>query len=357
MNNKKKWIVTAVVLAVFILAGLIYRSYSGTGSADADAPAPPPRRNVLTVNAEVIRERYVSDAIHPVGTLLPDEEVDLAFETSGIIESIHFEEGTYVRKGDLLAKVNDKPLQAQLARYEAQLQLAEDRVYRQSALLQKDAVSQEAYEQAKTELAILKADIDQVKANIALTELRAPFDGLIGLRYVSEGAYVSPSVGIANLTKLSPLKIDFSVPERYASFIRRGTNIVFEVDGSLVKYNATVYATESQVDVATRTLPVRAMFQNPNNDLLPGRSVYIDIKMVEISNAIAVPSEALVPEMGVDKVYLYKSGKAQPVEVTTGIRTDSHVQILRGLHVGDTLITSGTLQLRTGLEVVLDQID
>ena len=119
---------------------------------------------------------------------------------------------------------------AQLSRYEAQLKLAEDRVYRQSALLKKDAVSQEAYEQARTELAMLNADIDIVKSNIALTELRAPFDGVIGLRNVSEGAYASPSVVVAKLTKISPLKIDLFVPERYASQIRPGTPLSFTVE-------------------------------------------------------------------------------------------------------------------------------
>ena len=169
-----------------------------------------------------MRPQTLTDGITSVGSLLPDEEVDLSFETSGKIVSINFQEGSTVRKGELLAKVNDKPLLAQLSRYEAQLKLAEDRVYRQSALLEKDAVSQEAYEQARTELAMLNADIDIVRSNIALTELHAPFDGVIGLRNVSEGAYASPSVVVAKLTKIKPLKIDLSVPERYASQIKPG---------------------------------------------------------------------------------------------------------------------------------------
>ena len=147
----------------------------------------PRKKSVLNVNGLVVRPQSLADGITMVGNLLPDEEVDLSFETSGKIVEINFKEGSIVRKGELLAKVNDKPLLAQLSRYEAQLKLAEDRVYRQSALLEKDAVSQEAYEQASTELAMLNADIDIVKANIALTELRAPFDGIIGLRNVPGG--------------------------------------------------------------------------------------------------------------------------------------------------------------------------
>lgn len=131
-----------------------------------------------------------------------------------------FEEGSFVKKGQLLAKVNDRPLQAQLQRLVSQLKLAEDRVFRQNALLERDAVSKEAYEQVKTELATLNADIDLIESNIAQTELRAPFDGVIGLRQVSVGTYASPTTIVAKLTKISPLKVEFAVPERYANDVK-----------------------------------------------------------------------------------------------------------------------------------------
>ena len=230
--KKKKWIITSVILVVFCAGLFVYNHYRGSSSAADPAEISIPRKNsVLNVNGLVVRPQTLTDGITSVGSLLPDEEVDLSFETSGKIVSINFQEGSTVRKGELLAKVNDKPLLAQLSRYEAQLKLAEDRVYRQSALLEKDAVSLEAYEQARTELAMLNADIDIVRSNIALTELHAPFDGVIGLRNVSEGAYASPSVVVAKLTKIKPLKIDLSVPERYASQIKPGTRLTFTVEG------------------------------------------------------------------------------------------------------------------------------
>ena len=348
MNKKKKWIITAVILAVFCAGLGIYNYYGSRAVSEDDAGrTPSPRaKNILNVNGTVIRTQPLTDGITTVGNLLPDEEVDLSFETSGKIVAINFQEGATVRKGELLAKVNDKPLLAQLSRYEAQLKLAEDRVYRQSALLEK-----------RTELAMLNADIDIVKSNIDLTELRAPFDGIIGLRNVSEGAYASPSVVVAKLTKISPLKIDFFVPERYASQIRPGTNLSFTIEGRQERFEATVYATESQVDVTTRTLAVRARYPNARGRLLPGRFATVEIRMHEIPDAIAVPTEAIVPEMGIDKVFLYRNGKAHAVEVTTGLRTESSIQIINGLNVGDTLITSGTLQLREGLPVRLDNLD
>ena len=361
MNKKKKWIITAVILVVFCLALGLYNLMNGKGAAepDADAAVVPRRASILNVNGLVIRPQQLTDGITTVGNLLPDEEVDLSFETSGKIVAINFREGTAVKKGDLLAKVNDQPLLAQLRRYEAQLKLAEDRVYRQSALLEKDAVSQEAYEQVTTEYEKLMADIDLVKANILQTELRAPFDGIIGLRSVSEGAYVSPTTVITKLTKISPLKIEFSIPERYANDVSNGTTIVFRLedsDGIMRDYNARVYAVESKMDMTTRTLKVRATYPNTNETIFPGRYTSVEITKREIMNALAIPSEALIPEMGKNVVYLYKNGVADPAEIEIGLRTESHVQVLKGLQPGDTLITSGVMQLRTGMNVTIDNL-
>ena len=313
-------------------------------------------RKALNVTAEVIKPRTLTDEIIISGELLPDEEVNLSFESSGKIIRIDFDEGSHVTKGQLLAKVNDGPLQAQLKKLEAQLQLAQDRVYRQSALLEKDAVSKEAYEEAQTNLASLKADIDLVKENIAQTELRAPFDGIIGLRQVSEGAYASMGTVVATLTKITPLKIQFAVPERYAGAIKPGMKLDFNIEGRQGELNASIYATESKVDRTTHTLPVRALYANTRGELLPGRFTNIHLKTQEIENAIAIPTECIVPEMGIDKVFLYKNGKAQPVAITKGIRNEARVQVLSGLSYGDTIITSGTMQLRMGLAVTLDEV-
>jgi membrane fusion protein (multidrug efflux system) len=357
----RKWIITAILIIVICAIGGGYKYYTTHHAPTADkggaTQTSTPARNILNVNGLVIASQSLTDDISMTGNLLPDEEVDLTFETSGKIVEINFKEGTAVRKGDLLAKVNDKPLVAQLARYEAQLKLAQDRVYRQSALLKKDAVSQEALEQAQTELAKLNAEIEIINSNIALTELRAPFDGIIGLRNVSEGAYASPNVVVAKLTKISPLKIDMYIPERYADQIKIGTPLTFTVEGQNTTYRAEVYAKESEVDMTTRTLAVRAIYPNKNGRLMPGRFIAARIRMQDIPNAIAIPTEAIVPEMGIDKVYLYRNGKAQSVAVKTGLRTDALIHIVEGLSVGDTIITSGTLQLREDLPVKLDIIE
>ena len=313
-------------------------------------------KKALNINAVVVRPRMLTDEVPIIGSLIPDEEVNLSFETSGKIVEINFEEGTTVQKGQLLAKVNDRPLQAQLQRLVSQLKLAEDRVFRQDALLKRDAVSQEAYEQVKTELATLNADIESVEAQIAQTELRAPFDGIIGLRQVSVGTYASPTTIVAKLTKISPLKLEFSASERYARDIQVGTNLTFTLEGSLDTYHAQVYARESSLDINTHTLTVRALYPNPSG-IMPGRYASITLKRQEYKDALAIPSQAIVPEMGKDKVFLYRSGKAEPVEIVTGIRTDALVQAVKGLAAGDTVIISGTQQLRTGMDVTIDHIE
>lgn len=360
MNKKVKWGII-IVIGAGIIGGGIYtqlpKENKELTAADMVMTGQRGGKKILNVNAKIIKPQLLKDEIQISGSLLPDEEVDLSFETSGKIVEINFEEGSFVKKGQLLAKVNDRPLQAQLQRLVSQLKLAEDRVFRQNALLERDAVSKEAYEQVKTDLATLNADIDLVKANILQTEMRAPFDGVIGLRQVSIGTYASPTTIVAKLTKISPLKVEFSVPERYAGDVKTGAGLDFTLEGKLNTLHATVYARESKIDPTTHTLTIRALYPNTNGSVLPGRYASIKLNKEEIDNAIAVPSEAIVPEMGKDKVFLYRSGKAEPVEITTGIRTESEVQVVQGLNVGDTIIISGTLQLRTGLPVTLDNIN
>lgn len=358
MDKRIKWGIIVLVGAGLTALGIhTFTPGENKELAAAEKKSPVDKNKALNVNAKIIKPHLLTDQLFVSGKLMPDEEVDLSFETSGKITSIEFTEGSFVSKGQLLAKVNDSQLQAQLKRLEAQMPLAEDRVFRQNALLQRDAVSKEAYEQVKTELATLNADIENVKANIAMTELRAPFDGIIGLRQVSLGAYASPTTVIAKLTKITPLKVEFAVPERYARQIQKGTNLTFKIEGRLETFNSQVYATESRINEETHTLTVRALYPNRNGELLPGRYADIALKQQEIQDAIAIPSEAIVPEIGKNKVFLYRSGLAEPVDVEIGIRTEAEVQVLKGLSAGDTILTSGTLQLRTGMPVILDQIN
>lgn len=319
--------------------------------------AKPKDSKKLHVNAIVLTHQQLIDSYRTKGQLLPDEEIDLSFETSGKITNIYFKEGTFVKKGTILAKVNDKPLLAELKKLEAQIPLARERVNRQKTLLEKDAVSQEAYQAVTTDLDKLEADIELVKAHIAQTELRAPFDGIVGLRKVSEGAFANTGTSLARLTKISPIKIDFSVNEKHSNNIKPGTVINFSIEGDQKSYTAKVYAVETTLDEKTLSLKARALYANSLGKLKPGHSASIEIVLREINNAVVIPSIASVAEMGRDIAYIYKNGKAKQVELKKGLRTASSVQVIDGLSVGDTLLVTGVMQLRDGSAVVLDEID
>ena len=362
MTKPVKWALIGVIL-LLIIGMIAYPYIKQKFQADENTLTPPSalsqRRNPIGINAVVMKRQSLTDKIFQTGTAIPDEEVNLSFESSGKITDIFFQEGIPVKKGDLLAKINDKPLQAELKKLEAQIPLAQERVTRQGTLLEKEAVSQEAYEQVTTALEVLQADIELVKARIIQTELRAPFDGIVGLRQVSEGAYATPTTVIVNLTRISPLKIEFSIPERFVSDITNGTNITFfmeDVSQRMHQYNAKVYAVESKVELETRTLNVRAIFPNERQTILPGRLLNVEIVTKEIENALTVPSEAVIPEMGKYIVYVYKNGNARATEINMGLRTEKFVQVLEGLNQGDTVITTGVMQLRTGMKVLIDNL-
>lgn len=360
MNKKTKWGI--VVIMVCIVAFLAIRKFMPQQNSEIKGPEKTGKqkggdgKKPLNVKSVILRRTSMSDGIYVNGNILPDEEVNLSFETSGKITHIYFKEGTKVQKGELLAKINDAPLQAQLKELEAKLKLTNDRVYRQNELLKKEAVSKEALQEAESNLAQLNAEIDQKKALIEQTELRAPFNGIIGLRKVSQGAYASPTTEVATLTCMQPLKIEFAVPERYTSELKAGSKINFTIEGRLDTLTATVYANNSRVDTETHTYTMRAHYPNEKGDILPGRYASISIKTATKDDALAVPSEAIIAEMGIDKVFIYQGGKAVSRSVRKGIRNSSQVQIIEGLNEGDTIITTGIMQLREGQDVTLDVV-
>lgn len=360
MNKKTRIIVIAAT--VLFIVGLIFlpkikKQFSGNSKQVVPSKQAQGRgQQQLSVTGTVLEPQTLqTDLYFAKGLLLPDEEVNLSFETSGKITEIHFKEGTFVNKGTLLAKVNDAPLQAELKKLEAQLPLAEDRLYRQKTLLEKDAISQETYQTVMTELEKLKADLELIKSRIDQTELRAPFSGVIGLRQVSPGTYASPTTVVSKLTKISPLKLEFSMNENQVSQIRPGTKVSFTVTNDLTVYDADVYAVESNLDPKTLTLKARARYANTDGKLKPGLAATLETLLSETENALVIPSISSIAEMGRDIVYIYKDGVAHEVEITKGQRTSSSVEVVSGLQPGDTVLITGVMQLRDGLPVNISE--
>lgn len=307
----------------------------------------------VAVASFVVGPQMIRDRINTTGTILPNEIVDLSTEASGKVIALYFEEGRSVQQGDLLLKINDSELQARLRTAELRLLLAQDIERRQRSLLQSQGLSQAEYDISATELSVQKVSVDLIKAQIDKTELRAPFSGVIGLRYVSEGSYITNASRIATLQDIDPIKIEFSIPERHASRVEIGDAINFTVEGYEGTYQGVIYAFEPLIQQDTRSLRLRARSPNLTTRLLPGSFANVELVFEEIEDAIAVPSVAIIPELGGAKVYLYRGGRVAPVQVETGIRMRANVQITSGLAVGDTVITSGLQLIFPGMPVRL----
>jgi membrane fusion protein (multidrug efflux system) len=313
------------------------------GKKGGSAPASP-------VNIFVAQKQKFNEQIISTGTALANEEASLMPELAGKVIRIYFSEGTFVKRNTLLVKINDADLRAQLNKVEQQIKLSEQKQQRQKQLLDINGVSQEGYDIAVNETNGFKSDRDLLHAQIMKTEIRAPFDGVIGLKNISEGSYVTPASVVATIQQLTPMKIDFSVPEKYMELVKKGDPVNFSTEGIQGVFKAKVFAIEPKIDLATRTLKIRALCYDHQNKLLPG--AFVKVNMVkESSNSILIPTEALIPEQKGYKVFFYRNGKAVAGAVTPGTRTDSQIVILKGIEESDTIITTGIMQLKNEMPV------
>ena len=354
----KKSLITVAVVAVVILLLALPKMKFFKGS-DATMPPGPggARGGKLSVDALIIVPAPLDNKLNVTGSVLPNESLELKSEVSGKIISILFNEGKQVKKGDLLIQMNDDEIAAQLEKQRYNQKLNEDNEFRQRKLLEKDAISQEEYDNALNRLNTTVADIRLLEAQLAKTRIQAPFDGVIGLRFVSEGAYISPNNVIATLYNISPAKLEFAVPGRYSTQVAPGKKIRFTIENDLQVYEGQVYAIEPRIDPSTRTLKIRALAENRRGNLLPGQFVKVELILESLANAILVPTEAVIPEQAGKKVFIMENGKAKEVFIETGIRTANSLEVLSGLKPNDTLLTTGILQLRAGMEVQIAKFD
>jgi len=311
----------------------------------------------LPVTGTIAKPSYLTNGIRSAGSLLANEEVDIVGKVSGKVTAVYFKEGSKVKKGDLLVKIYDEDLQAQLRRSEIQEKMLSEKLERQRVLLSKDAVSREAFDQLQTDYNVILADINLLKVRIAETEVRAPFDGVIGFRYVSEGTYVTPQVKIAHLFDQSILKLEFAINEKYVSENLMGKKISFETEGYSDEFFATVYAVDYRIDQTTRTIGLRARYDNRTGKLVPGMYASLTLITDEKMNALQVPTEAIVPEMNEKKIWVARNGRAELIPVVTGARTASAIEVISGLAAGDTVLTTGLIQLRPNMAVRVNITD
>jgi membrane fusion protein (multidrug efflux system) len=335
-----------LLIAALLFLGFVgYRIKENTSENDK-GKGKADQKSSLQVNAIVISEKDFANTISVSGSIEANEQIEIRSEVSGIVEKIYFTEGSNVKKGQLLFKVNDAELRAQIAQANTRQNLAGENERRAKLLLEKEAISQEEYDIASAEFRSLKSQTQLIQSQLAKTSVKAPFSGKVGLRNISPGAYVTPTTVISSLVNTNPLKITFSVPEKYAGDIAVNTEISFTVSGSNETFKALIYALEPSIDAMTRTLLVRAKAENKDEKLFPGTYANVSLPLKEIKNAILIPTEAVIPVQNGKKVFISENGIAKPVMVETGTRTEESILVLTGLKAGDTLITSGMMSLK-----------
>ncbi|PWN07735.1 efflux RND transporter periplasmic adaptor subunit [Rhodohalobacter mucosus] len=348
-----------ITLVLVVIGALSYPKITSLFGEDAGPGSPQGsfgNSAALQVEAVELEPESIQDRIFTSGSVEANESVELSFDATGIVTRIFFDEGSRVRRGQLLVKVNDSELQAQLQRASFRLNLAEQREERQRRLLERGGISQDEYDATLNEVNVLRSEMRLINAQIAKTEIRAPFSGIVGLKYVSPGSYVSPSTRIASLQEIDPVKINFSVPERYLSKISVDDQILFDVQGVDSTFTGRVYAVEPRINTQTRTLQVRAISENDDELLYPGAFANIELILEQIDDALMIPTIAIMPELNRQKVYLVRDGVVEQAFINTGIRTSNKAQVLSGLERGDTVLTTGLLQVRPGMEVEISEL-
>ncbi len=341
-----------ILIAIAVVVALVAPKLTSKGeTSSAPAPAAADASRILRVAVEEVAPERLTERLSTTGTVRANEQVELVSQISGQVEEILFREGSRVKKDQLLLKIDDAELQAERERAVFQLELAERREQQRKRLRDQGVISDEEYDVALNRANVLRAELRVIEAQLVKTEVRAPFAGVVGLRDVSQGSYLSPQTRIATLQDVDRVKVDFSVPEKYASLMRQGVEIGFHVKGDDRRFTGTIYAIEPSVDADTRSLLLRARSDNPDRALYPGAFADVELVTRDIEAAFTVPSIAVVPELGGKKVFVLEDGKAQPRTVETGIRTEDRVQVTSGLEPGDEVIVSAIQQLRPGLEV------
>ncbi len=353
--NKKVITIIAVVGVVFLLALPKLNLFSDDKKSTVTTATQAASK--LPVEVLLIKSGSLDNKLIVTGSVLANESLELTSEESGKITGLYFKEGKRVKKGELLLQINDEEIRAQLEKEKYNQKLNQDIENRQRKLLEKDAISQEEYDNALNRLNTNTADLKLLEAQLDKTQITAPFEGVIGLRYISDGAYITPNTIVATLYNISPAKIEFAVPGRYSTQVRPGQKILFTIENDTQDFEGEVYAIEPRIDPTTRTLKIRALAENTKGLLLPGQFVKVGLILSSVSNAILVPTEAVIPDLNNHKVFVMEGGKAKEVKVETGMRTETKLEILSGLKPGDSLITTGILQLRSGMAVQVAKVN
>jgi membrane fusion protein, multidrug efflux system len=327
---------------VLIVLSLMFLNACKKKQADANKPkANPP----TLVDVMIAEAQPISNIVEANGTVVANEFLELHTEVSGKLIYLNIAEGSMVKQGTILAKINDADLQAQIAKIKVQLDLAQKTTKRYKQLLDVNGINESDYDVSLNQVNGFKADIAYTQALISKTILRAPFTGIIGLRQMSPGGYVTPATTLATLQQTSKIKIDFTVPQNYSYLIKKGAMIDVETDANNnTRSKAIIVATEPGANTDTRNIKVRAILSQANVN--PGAFVKVFLNAGDGKNSIVVPTNCIIPNDKANQVIVVKNGIANFVNVKTGIRQATSVEITEGIQQGDSVVVTGVLFAR-----------
>ncbi len=326
-----------------VLSFLLFFSQCGKKNKQEDLSkkADPP----AVVDVMVAQNQTISSVKEANGAILANEFVELHPEVSGRITYLNIPEGTTVKQGTILARINDSDLQAQMNKIKVQLDLSKKTEQRLTKLLSINGIGQAEYDAALNQVNSQNADLEYTKVLIDKTILRAPFSGVIGLRQVSQGAYATPATILATMQQVNKLKVDFTVPEEYSSIIRKGSVVEVAIEGqNNSRCKAVVIAREPQINQTTRNLLIRATLSNCTAN--PGTFAKVYFSLSSAKKSITIPTNAIIPDDKNKKIVVIKNGKATYAIIETGVRQESFVEITKGVSVGDTIVVDGVLFAR-----------
>ena len=341
----------SLMLTAGLLAVPLAQAQSGDKkSAEKGAPAKP--MPPMPVKVATAKRAPAIEETGAVGTLRADEAISLRPEIAGRILEVHFNEGQNVARGARLVSLDSAELTATLAASTSDVQLNQQRLERAEDLYKKAFISQQALDEARSNLAKARAKQQEDQAKLAKTELRAPFPGVMGLRQVSQGAFVAAGTDIARLEKIDQLKLDFRVPETFLARVKTGQTVRIAVDAYPDEtFAGAIYAIEPGVDEQTRTVLARARVAKAGLKLRPGMFVRVQLQLGERKDAVWIPEQAVVPRGGQSTVFKVVEGKVQVANVRLGLRKPGEVEVVSGLSAGEQVITDGVQKVGPGSPV------
>jgi membrane fusion protein, multidrug efflux system len=355
---RKRMVVMLVSVVAFLGAiGTVKFKQIQAGAAMAASFQPPPE----AVTTIVARQDEWPATIAAIGSVAAVHGVTVSVDLPGIVESISFDSGRTVSTGEMLLRLDTRQERAQLTAAEAQRDLAKQNLDRARGLLDQGILAQADYDRASAEHKQAEARVGEIRATIEKKEIRAPFAGILGIRQVNLGQYLTGGDPVVPLQSLDPIYVNFSVPQQVVAELKPGREVRVTAEGDKpIVATGKITAVNSIVDTATRNVEVQATFSNPRGDLRPGMFVKAEVVLGAATSVLALPASAISYAPYGDSVYVVadlqdpKGANYRGVRqhfVKLGASRCDQVAVLSGLESGQEVVTSGAFKLRNGAAI------